>query len=286
MSTIAERCLELFKQCSAIEKRTLLNLMNEDVQHSFDESNAEEICDAASDTPDHFSFSKFISFHDSFVDNNAFLENLRFELGSMDLVRPQPRKIESFWLYPSDACDDIKSISKYPNINKLLNMANAHISDVNSALDCCNIICYSNDKKSLRLHSDNESSICQTHPIATFSLGASRRIEFVPIGSHHTRVVHSVDATNNSLYVMHPGCQSILKHRVLQGDSSGSENHIRYSISFRRFNATPRGESADQAPRCKECPNTPPVSANAIPTSLMIGDSFLARLNKDRLGKK
>ena len=94
MSTIAERCLELFKQCSAIEKRTLLNLMNEDVQHSLDESNAEEICDAASDTPDHFSFSKFISFHDSLVDDSALLENLRFELDSMDLIRPQSRKIE------------------------------------------------------------------------------------------------------------------------------------------------------------------------------------------------
>ena len=70
MSTIAERYLELFKQCSAIEKRTPLNLMNEDVQHSLDESNAEEICDAALDTPDHFFFSKFISFHDSFVDDN------------------------------------------------------------------------------------------------------------------------------------------------------------------------------------------------------------------------
>ena len=285
MSTIAERCLELFKQCSAIEKRTLLNLMNEDVQHSLDESNAEEICDAALDTPDHFSFSKFISFHVSFVDDNAFLENLRFELDSMDLIRPQSRKIESLWLYLSDVCDDIKSISKYPNINKLLDMVNAQISDANSALDCCNIICYSNDKKSLRLHSDNESNICQTHPIATFSLGAPRRIEFVPIGSHHTRVVHSVDATNNSLYVMHPGCQSILQHRVLQGDSSGSENHIRYSISFRRSNATPRRESADQTPRFEESPNTPPVSANAIPASLMVGDSFLARLDKDRLGK-
>ena len=87
--------------------------MNEDVQHSLDESNAEEICDAASDTPDHFSFSKFISFHDSFVDDNAFLENLRFDLGNMDLIRPQSRKIESLWLHPSDACDDIKSISKY-----------------------------------------------------------------------------------------------------------------------------------------------------------------------------
>ena len=83
----------------------------------------------------------------------------------------------------------------------------------------------------------------------------------------------------------HPACQSILKHRVLQGDSSGSVNHIRYSISFRRSNATLRRESADQAPSFEESPNTPPVSANAIPASFMVGISFLARLDKDRLGK-
>ena len=233
---MAERCLELFKQCSAIEKRTLLNLMNEDVQDSLDESNAEKTCDAALDTPDQFSFSKFISFHDWFVDDNAFLESLRTELDSMDLNRPQSKKIKSLWINPSDAYDDINSISKYPNVSKLLDMVNAQISDAKKAFDCCNIICYSNDKQSLRLHPDNEANICQTHPTTTFSLGAPRCIEFVPIGSHHTRVVHSVDATNNSLSVMHPGCQSILKHRVLQGDSSGSENHIRYSISFRRSN--------------------------------------------------
>ena len=139
MSTTAERCLELFKQCSAIEKRTLLNLMNEDVQDSLDESNAEKTCDAALDTPDHFSFSKFISFHDSFVDDNAFLESLRTELDSMDLNRPQSKKIKSLWINPSDACDDINSISKYPNISKLLDMVNAQISDAKKALDCCNI---------------------------------------------------------------------------------------------------------------------------------------------------
>ena len=148
------------------------------------------------------------------------------------------------------------------------------------ARNCCNIICYSNDKKTLRLHSDNESDISQTHPIATFSLGASRLIEFVPIGSHHTRVVHSVEATNNSLYVMHPGCQSIVKHRVLQGDSSGSDDQIRYSISFRRSSSTPLTVSNSELPASEDSPNV-----TLIPTSLLVGDSLLARLDPERLGK-
>ena len=69
--------------------------MNDDVQDSLDESNAEKTCDAALDTPDHFSFSKFISFHDSFVVDNAFSESLRTELDSMDLNRLQSKKIKS-----------------------------------------------------------------------------------------------------------------------------------------------------------------------------------------------
>ena len=187
--------------------------MDEDIQSYSDDSTLtpRKDCTTSSDVPEHFSFSKFVSFHDFFVDEKPFLNELRLELDSLDLCRPNSSKIESLWLNPSELCYN----STYPNILKLLGMVNNHGSMKVRDLNCCNIICYSNDKKTLRLHSDNESDISQTHPIATFSLGASRLIEFVPIGSHHTRVVHSVEATNNSLYVMHPGCQSILKHRVL-----------------------------------------------------------------------
>ena len=201
----------------------------------------------------------------------------------MDLHRPHSNKIKCLWLNPAEVCgEDINSISKYPNVTKLLNIVNAQVSDGKGALNCCNIICYSNDKKSLRLHSDNESSISQTHPIATFSLSVTRRIEFVAIGSHHTRVVHSVDASNNSLYIMHPGWQSILKHRVLQGDSSGSQDHTRYSISFRRSGSILPKESYIQS-QSEESPSSTPVSR--IPASLLVGDSFLARMDKERLQK-
>ena len=260
MSCITERCLDLFKQCTPLEKRLLLKLMEEDVQQLQRENAPSENGNDSADGPDQFTFSKFISFHDELVDDKSFLEDLRLELDSMDLHRPHSNKIKSLWLNPAEVCgEDINSISKYPNVTKLLNIVNDQVSDGKGALNCCNIICYSNDKKSLRLHSDNESSIFQTHPIATFSLGVTRRIEFVPIGSHHTRVVHSVDASNNSLYVMHPGCQSILKHRVLQGDSSGSQDHTRYSISFRKSGSILPRESYIHSPS-EESPSSTPVS--------------------------
>ena len=283
MSCITERCLDLFKQCTPLEKRLLLKLIEEDVQQLQKENAPSENENDSADGRDHFTFSKFISFHDELVDDKSFLEDVRLELDSMDLHRPHSNKIKSLWLNPAEVCgEDINSISKYPNVTKLLNIVNAQVSDGKGALNCCNIICYSNDKKSLRLHSDNESSISQTHPIATFSLGVTRRIEFVPIGSHHTRVVHSVDASNNSLYVMHPGCQSILKHRVLQGDSSGSQDHTRYSISFRKYGSILPRESYIQSPS-EESPSSTPVSR--IPASLLVGDSFLVRMDKERLEK-
>ena len=79
---------------------------------------------------------------------------------------------------------------------------------------------------------------------------------------------------------MHPGCQSILKHRVLLGDSSGSDDQIRYSISFRRSSSTPLTISNSELPASEDSPNV-----TLIPTSLLVGDSLLARLDPERLGK-
>ena len=133
-----EKCLDLLKLCSLDDKRSLLKLMKEDVQQYQDTAPSE---DNGSVDSDNFSFSKFISVHNSFVDDNSFLDDLRIELDSMDLFRPNSRKVKSFWLNPSGASDGIDSISKYPNIGKLLNMVNARVSDVKDGLNCCNIIC-------------------------------------------------------------------------------------------------------------------------------------------------
>ena len=127
-----------------------------------------------------------------------------------------------------------------------MDLVNKHCDVKTADLDCCNVICYSNDKKTLRLHSDNESSISQSHSIVTFSVGATRRIEFVPLGASHTRVVGSIDAENNSLYIMQPGCQSILQHRVLPGNTADCDEHIRFSLSFRKFK--PESDCSNEDP--------------------------------------
>ena len=69
MSCITERCFDLFKQCTPLEKRLLLKLM-EDVQQLQRENAPSENGNDSADGPDHFTFSKFISFHDELVDDN------------------------------------------------------------------------------------------------------------------------------------------------------------------------------------------------------------------------
>ena len=81
---------------------------------------------------------------------------------------------------------------------------------------------------------------------------------------------------------MKKGCQSILQHRVVPGNDKDQESReqIRYSVSFRKFKPDP--------PR--PCSSTTPSTSThnttfRIPTSIIVGKSFAARLDADRLSK-
>ena len=204
MTTNLEKCMDLLNSCSLDEKRLLLKHLQEDVGSNDDIQQ----CSTSSTNnleSEHFSFQKFISYHPSFIEDASLLDDLFAELDILDLYRPNSKKVQSVWLSAGESTLP-NSIDKYPNIMRLLDLVNKHESIPKGSLDCCNVVCYSNDSKTLRLHSDNESNIDQTHPICTFSIGAPRCIEFVPHGSNYTRVVRSVTADSNSIYTMHPGC--------------------------------------------------------------------------------
>ena len=238
------------------------------------------------ETAESLDFERFVSYHSSFLADESFLKDLRFELNSMDLYRPRSQKPKTLWLSHHD-----NTLSKYPQISSLLDLVNKHCDLKTADLDCGNVICYSNDKKTLRLHFDNESSISQSHSIVTFSVGATRRIEFVPLGASHTRVVGSIDAENNSLYIMQPGCQSILQHRVLPGNTADCDEHItiRFSLSFRKFKPESDCSNEDPCSTAVFANSLSVVSNTSTPTpnpaTLLLGDSFLARLNATKLGK-
>ena len=112
----------------------------------------------------------------------------------------------------------------------------------------------------------------------------ARKVEFVPFGSSYDCTAVSVQAEHNSLYVMKPGTQSILQHRVVRGNSKELDTPARYSISFRKH-----------IPDTQELidglsPNENPVSSSAerdnkVRTTLIVGDSFAARLDPQKLSK-
>ena len=172
-------------------------------------------------------------------------------------------------------------LNKMSALLKLAQSINRHLG-IDKDLDYCNVICLSNNNKSIRLHADNEAYLDQSCPIATFSIGATGKVEFVPFGSNHQNTVLYVEAEHDSLYIMKKGCQSILQHRVVPGNDKDQESReqIRYSVSFRKFKPDP--------PR--PCSSTTPSTSThnttfKIPTSIIVGDSFAARLDADRLYK-
>ena len=280
MSSNVDKCLEILKHCSLEEKNEVLEILKVLTHDNLKVVN--DVGRAKSPergTPENLSFEGFVSYHPSFLEDKSFLNDLRFELDSLDLYRPSSRKPKTLWLSKND-----NTLTKYPQISKLLDLVNKHGDIKSGDLDCCNIICYSNDRKSLRLHSDSEPSISQTHPIATFSVGASRRVEFVPLGASHTRVVQRIDAESNSLYIMHPGCQSVLQHRVLPGNTADCDEHIRFSLSFRKYKPKPNSTSTNEDP-CTSAVLTNPSTTKLTPATLLLGDSFLSRLDGAKLGK-
>ena len=118
------------------------------------------------------------------------------------------------------------------------------------------------------------------HPIVTFSLGASRPVEFVPHGASHTHVVKSITVESNSIYIMHPGCQGVLQHRVLPGNNESDNYQLRFSISLRKY----KNDDTNTIPVTTSNPSLATVPTQKV--SLLAGDSFLARLDASRLGKE
>ena len=225
-----------------------------------------------------------VSTSENVINDKKFLLDLHKELESLGLYSPSSRKPTSMWfsvdgmsVYEGKnyAPNDLKT---YPSLLKLLGLVNEHPL-VKAQLDCLHILCYSDNKHTLRLHAHNEPYIDGSCPIATVSIGASRKIEFVPFGNKYNNMVKSVTAVNNSMYVMNPGCQTLLQHRVTPGNSNECTENIRYSLSFRKFKSS---TSPLVAAPIQPTPSSP---QHKTATSLLIGDSFLARIDAARLGK-
>ena len=123
------------------------------------------------------SFDDLVSTSENVISDKKFLLDLHKELESLGLYSPSSRKPISMWfsvdgmsVYEGKnyAPNDLKP---YPSLLKLLGLVNEHPL-VKVQLDCLHILCYSDNKHTLRLHADNEPYIDGSCPIATVSIGA------------------------------------------------------------------------------------------------------------------
>ena len=276
--------LSLVDKSSLEVKKAMLDFLKINIMESERNSHAKDSENIMSPT----SYKDLVLQTEPFIDDEKYLYELGDELESLDLfsLKTSKPKTMSFALNSNECTHNGKfqafhDLSKYPALSKLQKFVSSH-KLINKELDFCKVICYSSDKKTIRLHADNEDYIDQTCPIATVSLGASRTVEFVLFGSSHRNTVISVESKHNSLYVMKPGCQSVLQHRVTPGNSKDQiSNQVRYSISFRKFKA----DLLPSQPSPTASNNSQPSTSPKIRTTLIAGDSFVARLDANKLGK-
>ena len=279
--------LDLISKCSLDEKKSMLEFLIKDIQNTNTTPKEQQ-----GNINPIKAFDSLVNKYNSLIKDEVFLKDVRDELDSLNLQFPQSSKSKSMWFTAKDGFyyHDGKNLSgheleKYPALSKLRQIVSSH-HGVKQELDFCNVICLSNNKKSVRLHADNESYLDQSCPIATVTIGTTRKVEFVPFGSNHQRSVVSLEAEHNSLYVMNAGCQSILQHRVIPRNLKETGDQVRYSISFRKFRSDQSQEAcgssiAASIPLYSSVLKTPPK----VPTSLIVGDSFAARFDANRLSK-
>ena len=258
--------------------------------------------------------ASFTEFLPDFCPDTDLLDAVWEDCLSLDLA-DNTRKASTQWLcatgqpyvYPDDSpVHEAKDIHSYPNISKLLHLVNES-SAVTGPLDSCLVLKYCSDKTKQSLHSDNEPLIDQSKSICAFSLGSVRTLEFFGNGNGKgSKWVNSYNMTHNSMVVMRPGAQQYLRHAVRprNSSSSSSENtsQLRFCLSFRAvskvsedFTTPPTSPSVSTVPgNSVPSPLPPPGTGTDTPTilpvfkpvCLVVGDSFAARLDPIKLGKK
>ena len=297
-----ETLLELLSSASLPEKRAALIGLSADIKKH-----------EAAEFQDTDRLKDYVCYIPSFVQDQNLIDGVQIELASLNLDASSfaSKKVKTCWLSESQESYDFtgsnnpaNDITKFPNIYKLMEQLNES-EHSNSNLNSCLITCYSNYKKALSLHSDNEEEICQLSSICNVSFGCTRKIEFVPI-SGSSQTLCSFDLEHGSLNVMKPGCNRALKHRVPPGTHNTDGSNIRYSISFRKFipkttgqrspsyNKSPVKEGvqffeklSDGYQEQENLTATDGDGSNIRRTDVVLfaGDSHFAALDCDKLGK-
>ena len=84
MTSKVDKCLEILNLCSLDEKKGLLEILKvltHNNQGSVNDSSPSK--NPKHETSENFSYERYVSYHSSFLNDESFLNDLRFELNSM-----------------------------------------------------------------------------------------------------------------------------------------------------------------------------------------------------------
>ena len=208
------------------------------------------------------------------------------------------RRPESQWLSVTDRpyiytdskpVHHAKDITKLPAISRVMQSFNERF---NCTMDSCLVLKYTSSSAGTSLHADDELTMDTNQPICNLSIGEPRTIDF--LSNADGKVVRSFRMENRSLVLMKPGTQEVMTHRV-PGETGQHVPSLRYSLSFRAMSKRPKPslQNAAQAKgpeqssvNAKSDTEIGSLAAPARHVCLIAGDSYAARLDTVKLGRK
>ena len=181
-----------------------------------------------------------------------------------------------------------KPIKDYPGISKLLKLVNEDPRTTQDA-DAALIAVYNTNKSSVNFHHDGETLIDKGSFISTISFGISRTMEFCKQrgkGGDPYKSEHSFTVSNHDMVIMKPGCQDVLLHRIKPGQNVNEDDGWRISISFRKVTSVEQTEAMEQDSEVSFDTPKSPRKTIARKITVIAGDSFSARLDPIKLGRR
>lgn len=291
MEQLPQNFIDLLPECTLQQKRAMLVHLNNIIKS-----------EAKATSNHNIDYDQYVEHVKNFVPADNFYEEIIADVKSLGLFK-QTDKVVTQWLSRDsrEYCfseskrfkHPPKPIDNYPGISKLLNAVNSDkrtTQNHNAAL----ISVYNSTKSALNFHDDGEKIIDQNSSIATVSFGASRIMEFCRHGPKPHIAEHAFEVAPHDLVIMKPGCQQSLLHNIRKAaDSPVSEDEVwRFSVSFRKLTPDTEhdpeisfGEKVDSNNINNQILDTPPKRAILRSVNLIVGDSFSAGLDADKLGR-
>jgi len=178
----------------------------------------------------------------------------------------------------------------YSSNDTMRQLLEAVNSELNTSFNSMLINKYRDYKCHLKAHKDDEKCLDPTSPIATLSLGKTRKF-MIYRDPDQRNPVKELTLTHQSLLVMEPGFQEQYRHAVAPGGKNKrNERGVRFSVTLRRLipaQAQSEGTSTNTTVKPAEPSSTTHTTPTqpTLPDTLVFGSSLVKGLKAPILSK-